>query len=135
MKNYYEYLWKVTGNWKFEPVILIWNLLTMSLFWFPINFIGIFFYILFDKKFRGKHLKKFIWVNLAVGIIFLATAFMTQFTTMFVLGFDDSGYFSSEESEFIFTGAYLIVICLQIFYSFISARIYQKQKNLCYKGE
>lgn len=133
--GYYEKLWTKTETWKFEPFIFIWNLLTIMTFVYPLNIIGISVYIYFDKKFRGKYLKKFILKSLFVGVICFVLALVISFPTMFVLGFDDAGYFSDEEKGVIVAGVYILIIFLQAFYSYISAKIYQKQKNLCYKGE
>lgn len=124
-----------TETWKFEPFIFIWNLLTIVTLFFALNIIGISLYIYFDKKFRGKYLKEFILKNLFVGVICFIIILVIFIPTMFVLGFDDAGYFSDEEKGIIFAVVYILIIFLQAFYSYTSAKIYRKQKNLCYKGE
>lgn len=133
--KFYEKLWKKIETWKIDPFIFIWNLLTITTFSCHLNIIGIAIYIYFDKKFRGKYLKEFILKSLFVGVICIVLAFVIFFPTMFVLGFDDAGYLSDEEKGIIFTAVYILIIFLQAFYSYTSAKIYQKQKKLCYKGE
>lgn len=133
--KFYEKLGEKTENWKFEPFIFIWNLLTIVTLFFVLNIIGISIYIYFDKKFRGKYLKEFILKSLVVGVICFVLVLVIFFPTMFVLGFDDAGYFSDEEKGIIFAVVYILILFLQAFYSYTSAKIYRKQKNLCYKGE
>ena len=130
MKSYCKKIGK-----KFDPFIFIWNLLTIVTLFFVLNIIGISIYIYFDKKFRGKYLKEFILKSLVVGVICFVLVLVIFFPTMFVLGFDDAGYFSDEEKGIIFAVVYILILFLQAFYSYTSAKIYRKQKNLCYKGE
>lgn len=124
-----------TETWGFEPFIFAWNLLTIITLSLVLNIIGISLYIYFDKKFRGKYLKEFILKSLFVGVICFIIILVIFFPKMFVLGFDDAGYFSDEEKGIIFAVVYILIIFLQAFYSYVSAKIYRKQKNLCYKGE
>ena len=133
--KFFKKLEEKTEIWSFDPFLLAWNLLTILTFSLVLNIIGISLYIYFDKKFRGKYLKEFILKSLVVGVICFLIALIIFFPTMFMLGFDDSGYFSDEEKGVIFAGVYILIIFLQIFYSYTSTKIYRKQKNLCYKGE
>lgn len=124
-----------TETWKFEPFIFIWNLLTIITLSLFLNIIGISLYIYFDKKFRGKYLKEFILKSLVVGVICFILVLVIFLPTMFVLGFDDAGYFDIEEAMLIYGVVWILIIFILIFYSYTSAKIYRKQKNLCYKGE
>lgn len=124
-----------TETWGFEPFIFAWNLLTIITFSFFLNIFGISLYIYFDKKFRGKYLKEFIFKSLFVGVICFILVLVIFLPTMFVLGFDDAGYFDIEEAMLIYGVVWVLIIFILIFYSYTSAKIYRKQKNLCYKGE
>ena len=124
-----------TETWGFEPFIFAWNLLTIITLSLVLNIIGISLYIYFDKKFRGKYLKEFILKSLFVGVICFVLVLVIFFPTMFVLGFDDAGYFGEEKITFIYGIVLILIIFILIFYSYTSAKIYRKQKNLCYKGE
>lgn len=124
-----------TETWKFEPFIFAWNLLTIVTFSLVLNIIGISLYIYFDKKFRGKYLKEFILKSLFVGVICFIIILVIFIPTTIVLGFDDGGYFGEEKITFIYGIVLILIIFILIFYSYTSAKIYRKQKNLCYKGE
>lgn len=133
--KFYEKLGEKTENWKFDPFIFIWNLLTIVTLFFVLNIIGISIYIYFDKKFRGKYLKEFILKSLVVGVICFVLVLVIFIPTTIVLGFDDAGYFGEEKITFIYGIVLILIIFILIFYSYTSAKIYRKQKNLCYKGE
>lgn len=135
MSNFYGKIWENTKNWKLEPFILLWSLFMLNIV--PIMlvfyFLGLVIYFYNDKKFRGIYMKKFILRTVLTGVSFLALLAVIWFATLFILGFDDSGYFSSEDRDIIFMKVGAITIILKVFYCFIIAKICQTQKKLAYE--
>ena len=135
MNNFYGKIWENTKDWKIEPFILLWSLFMLNIV--PIMlvfyFLGLVIYFYNDKKFRGIYMKKFILRTVLTGVSFLALLAAIWFATLFILGFDDSGYFSSEDRDIIFMKIGAITIILKVFYCFIIAKICQTQKKLAYE--
>jgi fatty acid desaturase len=135
MNNFYGKIWENTKDWKIEPFILLWSLFMLNIV--PIMlvfyFLGLVIYFYNDKKFRGIYMKKFILRTVLTGVSFLALLAVIWFAALFILGFDDSGYFSSEDRDIIFMKIGAITIILKVFYCFITAKICQTQKKLAYE--
>lgn len=135
MNNFYGKIWENTKDWKIEPFVLLWGLFILNIV--PIMlvfyFLGFVIYFYNDKKFRGIYMKKFILRTVLTGVLFLALSAVIWFAALFILGFDDSGYFSSEDRDIIFMKIGVITIILKVFYCFIAAKICQTQKKLAYE--
>lgn len=133
--NFYNKIWERTKEWKIEPFVFLWNLLTLNIsyLFFILNIVGLVLYFMFDKNFTKKYIKKYILKNFLWGILFGSIVFVMWYGMTFILMFDDAGSFTSEDREFIFMKMVIITICIKVVYSYILAKAYQKQKKLSYE--
>lgn len=133
--NFYNKIWEITKEWKIEPFVFLWNLLTINIsyLFFSLNIVGLVLYFMFDKNFTKKYIKKYILKNFLWGILFGSIVFIMWYGITFILMFDDAESLTSEDREFIFMKMVIITIFIKVVYSYILAKIYQKQKKLSYE--
>lgn len=139
MKSLHEIIWEKSSTWKFEPFILLWNLISLKasiyfIYGVFINIMVILFYFKFDKKFTFKYFKKYLIISVLSGLPFFLIGSSILYIMLFIFGFDDAGLISMETKNFTYFMVHIGILALKVFYSIITSRVYQKQKRLSYEN-